>query len=139
MISRQEFESALDDHPDDWPTRLVYADWLDENDDHILAFAQRWMARRQKYAYASSANESLPGPPNRHVWDWWTEGDSPSFLDHAKLPIMVRDFLPRPDEANDRWGGRWLIGGCHYREFLTRIDAERALAVALASAREELS
>lgn len=46
-----EFEAKLDEAPDDWAARLVYADWLDENGDPELADAQRWLAKYQKHPY----------------------------------------------------------------------------------------
>ena len=33
MTTEDDFQSALDAHPDDWNTRLVFADWLDEHGD----------------------------------------------------------------------------------------------------------
>jgi uncharacterized protein (TIGR02996 family) len=33
MTTEDDFQRALDEHPDDWHTRLVFADWLDERGD----------------------------------------------------------------------------------------------------------
>lgn len=33
MTTEDDFQAALDAHPDDWQTRLVFADWLDERGD----------------------------------------------------------------------------------------------------------
>ena len=33
MTTEDDFQSALDDNPEDWQTRLVLADWLDERGD----------------------------------------------------------------------------------------------------------
>lgn len=33
MTTEDDFQRQLDAHPDDWQTRLVFADWLDERGD----------------------------------------------------------------------------------------------------------
>src|SRR5258707_15465198 len=33
MTTEDDFHRAIDAHPDDWQTRLVFADWLDEQSD----------------------------------------------------------------------------------------------------------
>lgn len=33
MTTEDDFQAALDAHPDDWQTRLVFADWLQERGD----------------------------------------------------------------------------------------------------------
>ncbi len=33
MTTEDDFQAALDANPDDWQTRLVFADWLDERGD----------------------------------------------------------------------------------------------------------
>ena len=33
MTTEEDFHAALDANPDDWQTRLVFADWLDERGD----------------------------------------------------------------------------------------------------------
>src|SRR3954452_8555626 len=33
MTTEDDFQAALDTHPDDWQTRLVFADWLQERGD----------------------------------------------------------------------------------------------------------
>ncbi len=33
MTTEEDFQAALDLHPDDWQTRLVFADWLQDRSD----------------------------------------------------------------------------------------------------------
>lgn len=33
MTTEEDFQAALDAHPEDWQTRLVFADWLEEQGD----------------------------------------------------------------------------------------------------------
>ncbi len=48
MTHRESFIAALDENPSDQVTRLVFADWLEENgneEDHRLAQHLRWMVK----------------------------------------------------------------------------------------------
>src|SRR5262245_36659616 len=48
MITEEEFQAALDANPDDHVTRLLFADWLDEQEDEratgyrALGLLRRW-------------------------------------------------------------------------------------------------
>jgi uncharacterized protein (TIGR02996 family) len=45
---REPFLKALEENEDDTPTRLVYADWLDDNGEHEEADRQRkWPAAKE--------------------------------------------------------------------------------------------
>lgn len=44
---QRAFEDALGSNPQDWDTRRVYGDWLEERGETQLANAQRWMAEEQ--------------------------------------------------------------------------------------------
>jgi uncharacterized protein (TIGR02996 family) len=33
LVTEDDFQKQLDEHPDDWQTRLVFADWLEERGD----------------------------------------------------------------------------------------------------------
>ena len=60
-MTRDDFEHKLDNNPEDWELRLIYADWLEEQGDNF-AETQRWMAEHQKCAFQ-----------NKTVWHWWDE------------------------------------------------------------------
>lgn len=47
VAADQHFERMLDADPRDWDTRLVYADWLEENGHEWRAASQRWMVAEQ--------------------------------------------------------------------------------------------
>jgi uncharacterized protein (TIGR02996 family) len=49
-MTESYFESILDRNPADWDTRLLYADWLEEQGQHVRANGQRWQARERKFA-----------------------------------------------------------------------------------------
>lgn len=65
MTEQMSFESRLLDNPLDWTTRLIYADWLDEQGLKDEAFLQRWLGRYEKYP----ARRTSPGA--RKPWAWW--------------------------------------------------------------------
>ena len=44
MTTEDDFQTAIDAHPEDWQTRLVFADWLDEHNDPrggVIRLAER--------------------------------------------------------------------------------------------------
>ena len=50
-MTRDAFEERLELNPANWDLRLIYADYLDDLGEHILAYGQRWQAREEKFAY----------------------------------------------------------------------------------------
>jgi uncharacterized protein (TIGR02996 family) len=126
---RKAFENAIDAAlargEGAGPQRLVYADWLDEQntpEDAQLAMAQRWMAGRGAHP------NHVPSVHFGHRWSWdwwrgrrWPHADDPTAAD---IPEPVFDALPK---------GRSAEGpGRRYLEFPTRQEAEQALSDALA-------
>ena len=47
MTTEDDFQRQLDEHPDDFQTRLVFADWLDENGQPERAAFIRWQNDRE--------------------------------------------------------------------------------------------
>lgn len=56
-MTEQGFQTHLEQSPDDWEMRLVYADWLEERRESIRANGQRWQVENGKR-------------PDKG-WDWW--------------------------------------------------------------------
>ncbi len=126
MLVDVDFEAALDAAPDDWTLRLVYADRLDEAGEAALAAAQRWMARNRVTPVASMLDGSDETVPS---WDWYTRQYGNG------LPVDVHNALegwaglgnggdPWPDVRHPNESG--------VKEYLSRAEAEAALADALA-------
>jgi uncharacterized protein (TIGR02996 family) len=44
VTTEDDFQRALDAHPEDWQTRLVFADWLDERGDSRAAGVRAMVA-----------------------------------------------------------------------------------------------
>jgi uncharacterized protein (TIGR02996 family) len=153
MGDRDPFEAAIDDAiavgDAAWlaAARLVYADWLDEQgepDATRLAEAQRWMAAEGKSPWPNRSPDPSPeyhGPLLVEGPWGWVRPDAPA---EAEWRVTAANRLPaglwfllsgsgayeqpvRPDAASF-----WPL----YAPFLTRRDAERALAEALAGLAE---
>lgn len=77
MSVRDHFESLLDQNPADWTTRIIYADWLEENGEPVLAAGQRWQAINKVYPFKSSDI-----PP---VWVWFKSDYKDRFADIGSL------------------------------------------------------
>ncbi len=103
------FIAALDENPEDWNLRLVYADWLDDHGDHQFASAQRWMANHQKRAWKPVLTKNT-----------WTWGRVIRTVMGSTLDSDLLDSVPG-DRLNS-----------HIVQYGSRQNAERALAVALA-------
>jgi hypothetical protein len=120
---RAKFEAAIDEAlasgrgADLAAARRVYADWLDEQNteaDSQLAAAQRWMAERGR------------GPvrwQSEPRWRWCDASRDMSPKGSDDIPPEVWSRLRGGD-------GKFLRVG--ERDYPTRVEAERALADALA-------
>lgn len=85
MTTEDDFQRALDENPDDWQTRLVFADWLQERDDP-RAEGYRALGALNKFARRQPITSSAFGfthPGNDRVAelrmesatlpsDWWS-------------------------------------------------------------------
>jgi uncharacterized protein (TIGR02996 family) len=117
VTTEEDFQTALDANPDDWQTRLVFADWLEERADPRAA-GYRALAVRRWHAYR----------PN--FTGYWTVGnyraDHPN--DVSDLPDDWFDHVwnatPR-DSRTKASRGRWVA-------LDTRRTAEDAAALAFA-------
>lgn len=91
MTTEDDFQAALDAHPDDFQTRLVFADWLQERDDPR---AEGYRALGKPGCYPNCY--TLKGTSTRHKpaaaawWAYWTD-PHPRF---PALPHHEGDWLP---------------------------------------------
>ncbi len=70
-MTRDEWERILDGDPSDGATRLIYADWLEEEGLAVEAELQRWLGRAGKYPSRCSDG-----------WHWFS---SAAVATHAEL------------------------------------------------------
>lgn len=70
-MNEQQFIEHLDKYPDDWTTRLVYADWLEDNSDPYFAVAQRWLVVNKRYPNRSEVEGKV-------YWRWYSEQYKPN-------------------------------------------------------------
>jgi hypothetical protein len=106
---RNALEAQLDVHPQDFESRLILSDILEEHQDMKMARCQRWLATNKLYP-----DNNLKGV-NNQGWHWWSnveEKHKERF--HALLPDELHPHMSE---------GEWL--------FETRQEAESVLADAL--------
>lgn len=60
MTTEDDFQNALDAQPDDWHTRLVFADWLDEHADPRAA-GYRALGLLKRRAYVCGFDNGTAG------------------------------------------------------------------------------
>lgn len=114
-------EAMLGENPEAWGTRLVYADWLEEQGDTDLAVAMRWMATWTVAPRRVGVS--------RHAW-YGARALRPSTLYPLGVQISAAVLA---DELFD------LMTGYDFdtplkKTWPTRRGAERALALALKDA-----
>jgi uncharacterized protein (TIGR02996 family) len=123
MDDRDKFETVIDQalasgsDADLAAARLVYADWLDEQNtaaDARLAHAQRWMAQIGASPECAPRRNPWPARRSRKVrrdWFWYHPGAAVSATGRrARLPIGLWDILasahPPPAYFWQSWPAR---------------------------------
>ena len=114
MTTEDDFQAALDANPDDWQTRLVFADWLEERGDPRAAYfrlagEQRWRPELTSATGYPDAALKRAGVTSDRLWRYY----------NADCITMVPHRLPF-----DIGHGNWLHS--------TRRKAEDAAALAFA-------
>jgi uncharacterized protein (TIGR02996 family) len=93
MTTEEDFQAALDATPEDWQTRLVFADWLEERGDpRAQAFRALGQLRRNPGRFAGS--EARP----YDLWCWLSQGRT-GFASEEVLPDDWYALLPRTDHS----------------------------------------
>jgi uncharacterized protein (TIGR02996 family) len=112
VTTEDDFSRALDATPDDWQTRLVFADWLEERGDE-RAEGYRALGR------------------NRHVP--WHDGGYPGFC-HPRNTFYGRWSLPGDwyDVLSEKPEDGAVIVGQWWRQYRSRRESEDAAARAFA-------
>jgi uncharacterized protein (TIGR02996 family) len=119
MIDESVFHAALDDDPTNSGTRLVFADWLEEQGDPRAA-GYRWMGENGKRPYDWPKS---PGLVRHDTHDWYrVEGGA-----IWEVPV----FCQIPE-----WIWKRLQSGHDWVHFASRRAAEEALCLALKEAVE---
>lgn len=97
MTSEDDFQAQLDANPDDWQTRLVFADWLDERGDpraggyRALGF-HRWRPYRvADEASVRGGYRLLDEYP--HMAGWGVRAEETST--YHERPVYAPAILPR--------------------------------------------
>src|SRR5712692_270029 len=116
MTNDDAFQLALENDPSRSDTRLVFADWLEEQGD-ARAAGYRWMGIHGKWPYDWARSG---GELHYHTFDWYRDGggaiwDVPG---HCRLP---------------EWLWKRLRCATDWATYVTRREAEETLCLALVS------
>jgi uncharacterized protein (TIGR02996 family) len=117
VTKEDDFQAGIDANPEDWHTRLVFADWLEDRGD-ARAAGYRAIAALQRHPL-----EGQHGGLKRQAW-WWhcAPGDSrPQY--HNDIPPDWFTLLPARDGNKSYWPLHTATGGVR-----TRRQCEDALA-----------
>lgn len=102
MTTEDDFQAMLDANPDDWQTRLIFADWLEERGD---ARAEGYRALASLRVWPSGCNEKN-GVLCYHNGD----GTGDKFLPLEKTAILPQDWLDRTQDEEHRKMGYGDLG-----------------------------
>jgi uncharacterized protein (TIGR02996 family) len=110
MTTEDDFQTVLDANPEDWQTRLVFADWLEERGDPRAA------------GYRALA--TLRVRPHSVAAHWWSNDAEKDWTAHSGYNLLPKDWyaLTTPSMESQ---------SCHC-DFETRSIAEDTAARAFA-------
>src|SRR5262249_3250684 len=119
VTTEEDFQKALDKNPDDWQTRLVFADWLQERGD----------VRAEGYR-AIGAQRMRPNrwEQGKKKFHWWWGGGKSDWARHSDVVVLPKDGfeqLPAPRRDGHAWPA--------HDDPNTRRGAENAAALAFAN------
>lgn|GEM_PF-1384495 len=89
MTTEDDFQSALDANPDDWQTRLVFADWLEERGDRRAeGMRALGMLRLWPYRWRYS-----PDPAGVYRWLFHNGKGTDSGKSIPRCHVLPQDWL----------------------------------------------
>jgi uncharacterized protein (TIGR02996 family) len=128
MTTEDDFQNAIDANRDDWQTRLVFADWLEERGDPRAEGYRHFLTRADIRVFED--------PDCDAAWTWFNgryfrRGSFAARVDHSFIPpdlfaLLEGGTQTKGDEANGDYSGQG------WRDFPSRRVAEDALARAFA-------
>ena len=86
--------------PDNWELRLLFADWLEENEEPILASGFRWQVKVFKLI-------GLICQPLQSIEDWYKQIESSP--DNWTLRSVFADWLEESEQPRLCAGQRWQV------------------------------
>ena len=125
MTTEDDFQRMIDERPDDWQSRLVLADWLQERGDPRAA-GYRAVAVQQRRPLEGEKKHD-DGKTHRTWWWYCPHADSPAYSMHNHVPRDWFDLLPAGEGSESFWPVHTATGGLKSRR-----DCEDALALAFA-------
>lgn len=130
-MTEQHFQTHLEQSPNDWGARLVYADWLEERGESIRANGQRWQVENGKHAqlgYVASKPPREAEEAEDETFNWWNAPKYRWTPLKWQVSIEIFGFLW---DSNKAWTGDFRRQSDSWVGFKTRQTSETALANAL--------
>jgi uncharacterized protein (TIGR02996 family) len=72
-MTENEFEFLLAINQTDWNTRVIYADWLEEQGEHVRANGQRWQAKNKKHPRKWDKHNDTTLQAIKNLWFWFDD------------------------------------------------------------------
>lgn len=124
MTTEDDFQRQLDAHPEDYQTRLVFADWLEERGD-ARAEGYRALGTSARVPRHRAGLWEWSAGPFRHSGNWWRMADHHE-TPHVWSVALITSYEPEPPlkEPSPVTANGILLA------YLTRRAAEDAAAIA---------
>jgi uncharacterized protein (TIGR02996 family) len=129
MTTEDDFQKAIDESPEDWQTRLVFADWLQDRGDPRAAGyrAIAILQRRPLQGHKSQKEGSGKTAQVKSVDTWWWHCPSSdaNLNGYNHIPRDWFDLLPEGVGSKSFWPVHTDVKG-----LMSRRGCEDALAMA---------
>lgn len=126
MTTEDDFQRALDEQPDDWHTRLVFADWLeDRSDPRAEGYRALGVQRVQPIRIRMERSDGRSEGERVFIYGT-TANDSTLARDRWGGCFLPRVWFQKLRQLSDRDRNPW------WRYFATRREAEDAAAISFA-------
>lgn len=96
MTTEDDFQRMLDANPDDWQTRLIFADWLQERDDPRAA-GYRVLGVLRKYPFYRNRREERKAIVESERCPFW---ENRGYLEERLLPEDWYELLEIRGKGN---------------------------------------
>jgi uncharacterized protein (TIGR02996 family) len=126
MTTEDDFQAALDAATDDWQTRLVFADWLQDRSDPRSDGYRVLGSLRLRPTFDRTSNPwSKPSRPLRGCWSWWIGTRAVDLT----ASVLVRDWFEAIETA-DHYKPSTGVVNEESKDWYKRRQAEDAAALA---------
>src|SRR5262249_51212513 len=133
MNEEEAFQAALDANPSDHVTRLVFADWLDEQGDprgpgyRALGQARLYPQHSPDYTPWNYNGEDWRERRSAGAWSWWRTADGSKEGHPLARSVLDNEWF---EGLKTPYNYIWGVGVEQSKDYFTRREADDDAALA---------